>query len=467
MKEHFILFAGSILCFGLSSAKDRPVNVLFISADDMKPLMGCYGDPVAITPNIDNFAAGATIFKRAYCQQPVSGPSRASFLTGRYPDQTGVLRLSDWVRAKDPDIVTLPQALREAGYTTAGVGKVFQTDRNNLDSLSWSIRPQLFDMKRSDQYILEENKTDYKSVSHEFTNAPDSCYYDVKIRNAAIRTLKELASEGNPFFLAVGFHKPHLPYNAPERYYRMYASSGFNIDSARVVDAPEIAYRPNREITEYNDIPSIGPISSEQQEELKRAYYAAASFTDDNVGAVLDALKELGLYDNTMIVFLGDHGYHLGEQGLWCKSTNFEQACNAPLIIKMPGQKKTHTFEGVTEFVNIFPTVCKTCGVPVPEKVMGHNILRRSLFRKYYAFSQIPHNLKVEGKNQKFMGYSVRDKRWTYVEWFDKNGKPSFCELYDMDGRRVEDINIATSHGRKVRRMSKVLHKHLEKIGVE
>lgn len=467
MKEKYFLLAGGILSFGLCHAKDKNVNVLFISADDMKPLMGCYGDPVAITPNIDNLAAKATLFTRAYCQQPVSGPSRASFLTGCYPDQTGVLRLSDWIRAKDPDIVTLPEALREAGYTTAGVGKVFQTDRNNLDSLSWSIRPQLFDMKRADQYILEENKTDYKSVSHEFTDAPDSCYYDVKIKEAALATLKKLAGENKPFFLAVGFHKPHLPFNAPKRYYSMYSSSGFSIDSARVVDAPEIAYRPNRELIEYNDIPSIGPISPEQQEDLKRAYYAAASFTDDNVGALLDALRELGIYDNTMIVFLGDHGYHLGEQGLWCKSTNFEQACNAPLIIKMPGQKRGHTFKGVTEFVNIFPTVCKECGVPVPEKVMGHNIYKRSLFHRYYAFSQIPHTIKIDGKSEKFTGYSIRDKRWTYVEWFDKDGNASFYELYDMKGRRVEDMNKAASHGRKVRRMSKVLHNHLRKIGVE
>ena len=465
-KRYLILSCGIISALPLAGETKEKFNVLFISADDMKPLLGCYGDPMAITPSLDNFAKGATVFTRAYCQQPVSGPSRASFLTGRYPDQTGVLRLTDWIRAKDPDIVTLPQALREAGYTTAGVGKVFQTDRNNLDPLSWSIPPVLYDMKRSDQYILEENKTDYKSVSNEFTDCPDSMYYDVRIRDAAILRLRELAAEGNPFFLAVGFHKPHLPFNAPARYRDMYSAELFEIDSTRTEGAPEVAYRPNRELTEYSDIPDIGPISPEQQKELKRAYYAAASFSDDNIGKVLEELRGLGLWDKTLIVILGDHGYHLGEQRLWCKSTNFEQACRAPLLIKRPEQKKGKVVRRVSEFAGIFPTVCDLCSVEVPSGVSGHNLFKTSIFRRSYAFSQIPHTIRIDGKNTKFTGYSVRDRNWTYVAWFNPDGECSFCELYKMKGHRVETENLAGAHKTAERRLRRILYRHLEEIGV-
>lgn len=465
-KRYLILSCGIISAVQAFGKNEEKFNVLFISADDMKPLLGCYGDPIAITPSLDGFAKEATLFTRAYCQQPVSGPSRASFLTGRYPDQTGVLRLSDWIRAKDPDIVTLPQAFREAGYTTAGVGKVFQTDRNNLDSLSWTIRPKLFDMSRTDQYLLDENKTDYKSVSNEFTSLPDSLYYDVKIREAATKTLRELAGSGKPFFLAVGFHKPHLPFNAPERYRDMYKLDLFEIDSTMTEGAPEIAYRPNRELTEYTDIPDLGPISPEQQKQLKRAYYAAASFTDDNIGIVLGELRKLGLWDKTVIVILGDHGYHLGEQRLWCKSTNFEQAFRAPLIIKQPFQKKGRVEKRVSEFAGIFPTVCELCGIEIPSGVSGHNLFKVNLFRRNYAFSQIPHTIKQEGKNVKYTGYSVRDRNWTYVAWFDKKGNCAFIELYKMKGHRIETKNLAGAHKHAERRLERALSRHLEEIGV-
>ena len=448
----------------LPSCSGKPpkhVNVLLLMADDMKPALGCYGDTIAVTPAIDGLASDGILFSRAYCQQAVSGPSRASLLTGLYPDQTGVLSLNTWIRKKNPDIITLPQAFRQKGYVTASAGKVFHGARNNLDSLSWTLAPLLYNQIRAEAYVLEQNKTDYKSVSNEFTALDEGLYYDVKIRQAALSRLDSLASDGRPFLLAVGFHKPHLPWCAPQKYLDMYLPRQLQIDTSRVSGAPFQAYRTNRELVEYNDVPGSGPIPVEQQEYLKKAYYACSSFTDDNVGAVLRRLKELGLYDNTLIVFLGDHGYHNGEQGLWCKSTNFEPACNAPLIIKPPFSRKGRRVDSPVSFVDIVPTLCKACGVDVPEGACGEDLLGPS--HSPWVFSQITHS----HGGVKYTGYAVRDARWTYVEWFNPQMQMQAAELYDMSEREkcsYERLNVLDRYPRQAEAMSGVLQKHLETI---
>ena len=434
-------------------------------ADDMKPAMGCYGDTIAVTPALDGLARDGILYSRAYCQQAVSGPSRASLLTGMYPDETGVLSLNTWIRKKNPNIVTLPQAFREAGYVTASAGKVFHGAKNNLDAPSWSAPPLLYAQIRPEAYVLQENKTDYKSVSNEFTTLDESLYYDVQIRNAAVGRLDSLAASGGPFFLAVGFHKPHLPWCAPTRFLDMYMPRKLNIDTARVAGAPYQAYRPNRELVEYTDVPSDGPIPLEQQEFLKKAYYACSSFTDENIGYVLQHLKDLGLYDNTLIVFLGDHGYHHGEQGLWCKSTDYESSCNAPLIIKLPKGMKAKRARALADapvsFVDIMPTLCAACGVPVPEGVRGENLLEGA--HSPYVFSQIAHS----HDGIKYTGYAVRDKRWTYVEWLTPDLERAAAELYDMAGRdtiRFETQNVLAQHPEQAAAMAAILQEHLSSV---
>ena len=470
-----------------------PYNVLFLMADDMKPALGCYGDTIAVTPALDGLAADGILYSHAYCQQAVSGPSRASLLTGRYPDQTGVLKLETGMRAKDPDIVTLPQAFREAGYTTASVGKVFHGVKNSMDAPSWSWRPLLCHMPRPDAYVLAENKTDYKSVAREFSDVDEGLYYDVKIREAALTRLDSLAAADSPFFLAVGFNKPHLPWSAPEHFLEPYRGRALTLDTVRVAGAPAQAYRPNRELIEYQDVPSEGPIPMDEQEALKKAYYACASFTDDNIGRLLGRLKDLGLYDNTLVVFLGDHGYHHGEQGLWCKSTNFEPACNAPLIIKLPARLSkgkpsqqrsvkavistglvytaAHTDHRPVSFVDLMPTLCKVCGIPVPEGAMGEDLLTRK--HSPYAFSQIAHT--VDGV--KYMGYAVRDGRWNYVAWFvsgkrgtletDEDGalRPSAEELYDLSGSPYEKVNVLDDNPETAVTLREALSQHLADLG--
>lgn len=453
--------------------KVRPKNVLFIAVDDMKPALGCYGDTVARTPHIDALAADGVVFRRAYCQQAVSGPTRASLLTGLRPEEVGVTELNTWMRAKNPDVVTLPQAFREAGYETRGVGKIFHGTKNSLDERSWSEPPSLYEYSRNEEYQLAINKTGKKARAVEFADVPDSLYFDVKIRNEALAQLDELGRSDEPFFLAVGFLKPHLPFCAPERYRERYADRDFALadgDRPRPENAPQIAYHNSEELRGYTDIPDLMPLTAQQEAELRRAYYACVSFTDDNIGAILGRLKELGLYDDTLIVLWGDHGYHLGEQDLWCKSTLYEAACRAPLVIKPAGETRHREADEVVEFLDVYPTLLDLCGVEDRYGVSGRSLrplLEGRSMRKRYAVSQFqrPYPALTSLKRRRYMGYAIRDERWIYAEWVDLKGCVAGRELYDMASGGLERRNLAGERRlRSVeRRMSRALHRVLQR----
>lgn len=468
-KRNYILPLIPLLASPVAAQPLQPKNVLFIAVDDLKPVLGCYGDPVAITPHIDSLAADGVVFKRAYCQQAVSGPTRASVLSGWRPEQIGVTELDTYIRAKSPDIVTLPQAFREAGYETRGVGKVFHGSKNSLDEKSWSQTPRLYKYSRTEEYQLEKNKTGKKAAAAEFADAPDSLYFDVMIRNEAITQLTELSRSEKPFFLAVGFLKPHLPFCAPKRYRELYEPADLSVadaDKGRPVGVPQIAYHNNEELRGYTDIPDLGQLSPEQEEELRRAYYACASFTDDQIGLVIAKLKELGLYDNTLIVLWGDHGYHLGEQDLWCKSTTYQAACNAPLIIKGYGQPQPRVNDDVVEFVDIYPTLIDACDIQTSHKLSGQSLqplLKGKHRRGSYAVSQFqrPYPALTKANKRKQMGYVIRDARWAYTEWLDLQGVLVARELYDMSSGKFEKENLTgqDKYRRIERRMAKALHK--------
>ena len=234
-----LLAAGAAPLGFCSEKAPKPRNVLFIMVDDMRPSLGCYGDPYAKTPALDTLAKDASVYLRAYCQQALSGPSRASILTGLYPGDNGVTELNTWIRKKNPDLVTLPQAFREAGYHTASVGKTFHGPRNTLDSLSWSQAPRLYQYGKSDEYMETYNRTGRKAASYEFHDGPEEDYLDVRICSEALNCLDSLAKGDNPFFLAVGFLKPHLPFCAPKRFLDMYDEVDFGVtDAARISGAP-------------------------------------------------------------------------------------------------------------------------------------------------------------------------------------------------------------------------------------
>lgn len=439
------LLSAGAASFGLAACSDKavqPKNLLFIMVDDMKTDLGCYGDPYAKTPFVDDLAKDATLFAHAYCQQALSGPSRASILTGLRPDENGVTELNTWIRKKNRSVVTLPQAFRESGYHTASVGKTFHGTKNTLDSLSWSQTPEHYHYTKSDEYMLSENKTGEKAASYEFFDGTEDAYLDINIRNRAVSVLDSLAAADKPFFLAVGFLKPHLPFCAPQRFLDLYDDVDFSgIDTTRIYGAPELAYHNSNELRGYVDIGD----SQIDNAVLKKAYYACTSFADENIGVLIQELKRLGLYDDTVIVVLGDHGYHTGEQGLWCKSTNYEAACRAPLIIKDARQKKSRKVDVPVEFVDIFPTLTELCGIERPAGLSGKSLNTLDKDSVYYAVSQFPRPYAAlhRAKARTHMGYTIRDSRWRYIEWYDNDGNLAETELYDLSESKLESDNLS------------------------
>ena len=316
-----------------ASPAPRP-NVLFIVVDDLRTSLGCYGDTLARSPNMDRLAAAGVRFARAYCHQAVCGPSRTSMLTGRLPDNTRVWHNRNLFRVTHPDLVTLPQLFKNNGYQALSLGKVFSGDERELDPQSWSA-PEVLKEKGWKNYVLPADGGRGKGVAFESADVPDDGYPDGKLANCAVETLGQLKQRGRPFFLAVGFFKPHLPFNAPKRYWDLYDPSVFDLkDGATgVEDAPDLAMHSHRELAGYKGIPEDECVSAAQARTLRHGYYACVSYVDAQVGKVLEALKQLDLDKNTIVIVWGDHGYSLGEKNRWCKGTNFDRDARAPLMI--------------------------------------------------------------------------------------------------------------------------------------
>lgn len=447
-----MLYAFSV--FADDKEKDKKYNVLFIIIDDLRPNLASYGDAKAITPNMDRLAQRSVLFKNAYCQQAVCSPSRASILTGLRPDRTGVTDLITHFRKKVPDVITMPQAFKNNGYTAVGVGKIFHDTKETLDSVSWSPVQSGFNGPKGREYFLERNKKGGKADAFEFTNKADASYPDGKVADQAIGLLRRFKNSGEPFFLATGFRKPHLPYCAPTRYWDMYAHTDFPgvENSGKPAGAPEIAFHQWQELRGYTDIPDEGPLTKEKESDLLRAYYACISFVDAQVGKVLEELNRLGLSENTIVVLVGDHGYHLGEQNLWCKSTNFELDARVPLMISAPGNaKKGAGTDAIVEAVDIYPTLLDLCNIPPASKLSGGSlvpVLQHPALRwDKVAYSQFVRPYKaIVSKTATHMGYSVRDKEWRYTVWYNlSNDAIENRELYHLGSGRVEKENLSGS----------------------
>lgn len=431
----------------------QKLNVLFIAVDDLRPTLGCYGDSIAITPHTDHLASQGIVFNHAYCQQAVCNPSRASVMTGLRPDQIGVTNLVSHFRTKFPDIKTLPQIFRNNGYDAVAVGKIFHGAKSTQDEVSWS-KPSLLNLSiKQNEYVLPQNKTGKKASSVEFADEPDEKYEDGMIAQRAIDQLKEFKKSGKPFFLGVGFKKPHLPFCAPQKYWDLYKSNQFDSipDRQRPVNAPEIAFHNSQELRGYSDIPELGTINPDQEKTLWQAYYACVSFIDAQLGKIIEQLTELGLAENTIVVLWGDHGYHLGEQELWCKSTNFELDTQIPFIFSVPGENvlKGAKLDALVEAVDIYPTLLDLCNLEKPGELAGSSL--KPLFEdpsaegKEYAFSQFvrPYSA-VNRKTYSHMGYSVRNRDWRCTVWY-KSGTDSveFRELYNLKEYRIEKKNYS------------------------
>lgn len=442
-------------CFAaLSAAETKPLNVLFIAVDDLRPEINASGSKLIKTPNLDRIAARGTTFDRAYCQQAVCSPSRSSLMTGRRPDATRVWDLETHFRTALPDAVTVAQHFKNHGYHTMSMGKIFHGGFD--DPKSWSVPSQY---PKSPQYASEaalkmqsdpaniDKKGRARGPAVEDADVPDDTYADGKIARLAVKTLGELKQSSKPFFLAVGMAKPHLPFVAPKKYWDLYDPKEIYVPAFQKLPAgaPGFVGHNNSELRSYGDIPNNGEIGDDLARRLRHGYYAATSYMDAQVGLVLDALEKEGLSQNTVIVLWGDHGWQLGEHGLWHKHTNFELSARAPLLISMPGQKSIgRKSASLAEFIDIYPTLADICGLPKPKEIDGVSLKPilddASAQVRPVAISQYPRN--DAGKS--LMGYSIRDDRWRLTLWRDrKDNTIHATELYDEANDPHETINVA------------------------
>jgi iduronate 2-sulfatase len=464
------LFASLMICASAASATERP-NVLFISVDDLKPALACAGDPHAKTPNIDRLAARGVTFTRAYCQQAVCSPSRSSLMTGCRPDTTKVYDLVTHFRKAMPEAVTLSQHFKNHGYYAHGVGKIFHAGYNDVPS--WTVPWETSkgaSFGTGGQKLMAELKAKaaeadkVRGLPTEVADLPDEKLNDGWTAARAIEIIKSRKGAKEPFFLAVGFLKPHLPFVAPKQYWDLYDPA--KLPTPAVSTAPEGAppYGPQNggELRQYHGVPKSGPIPPEQARTLVHGYYAAVSFMDAQVGKLLDAIESEGLRDNTAIILWGDHGWHLGDHGIWCKHTNYEQATRAALVMAAPKAKSQGARSAaLVEFVDIYPTLAEVCGLPAPAKVEGHSfaplLVEPNKAWKQAAFSQYPRANKDTGP---VMGYAVRTEQHRYVQWQKRSDASVLAEeLYDLQADPNETKNLAADAGAKdiVARHAKLL----------
>lgn len=467
---------------------ERP-NILFIVADDLRPDLGCYGCAAVHSPNIDRLASRGLVFDRAYCQVALCNPSRASVLTGRRPDATLVLDNGAHFRSALPGVVTLPQFFKQHGYHAQGIGKIFHPGCD--DAPSWSVPhwdPQGSDEDAKGAALVEAMKLyygpqgramvqrlaeeaikggkdpqelkrrDLLGPSWEAPDVADDELVDGRTAKRAVEVLREI--KDRPFFLAVGFLKPHLPFVAPRRYWDLYPAEKIQFSAnGPPKDVPACALHDWTELRAFADIPRTGPLNDEQARQMLRGYRAATSYTDAQIGRVLDELDRLGLREKTIVIFWGDHGWQLGEHGLWCKHTNFEVATRAPLILSVRGMKSTNRHTGaLVEFVDIYPTLAELAGLAPPAGLEGTSFapLLNDPARpwKKAAFSEY-----LRPGKEKFMGRSVRTDRWRYTEWANAKGEGAGAELYDHQGDPAESENVAGRPAAKdvVSELAKVL----------
>jgi len=425
-------------------------NVLLICVDDLKPNIGIYGDPLAKTPNIDRLASSSLLFAQAYCNQAVCSPSRNALLTSLRPQTLGIYDLATNFRKSRPDAITFPQYFKQNGYRTEGMGKIFHVGHgNNEDAASWSV-PHF--KAKSIGYALKENQAPTregalfenqspanlpKGAAYESADVPDNAYGDGAIADEAVKRLEAAKkTPGTPFFLAVGFVKPHLPFCAPKKYWDMHDRSKFEL--AKVANAPEgaPAFAPTAwgELRNYKNMPEKGPVDAETARTLIHGYYAATSYMDAQLGRVLDAIESNGHAENTIIVLWGDHGWHLGEKEHWRKFTLWEEGTRTPNIwsvpdVTRPGSRCTTPVDLMT----LFPTLCDLCGLPTPSWIPDPSL--RTLLANPDSRWHRPALTTFNKGN-----HSVRTERWRYIRYAD-GGE----ELYDHRADHYEWTNLAAN----------------------
>ncbi len=467
------LLAAVFCVLSQTAAAADKTNVLFIAVDDLKPLLGCYGDTVVKSPNIDRLAARGVVFDRAYCNQAVCAPSRNSLMTGRRPTTLGIYDLGTNFRKAAPDAVTLTQHFMAHGWKAEGMGKIFHVGHGNTDDpASWSVPlykektvgyalpENLKTMTREE--ALFANQAVSKDMAHgaptEAADVPDDGYPDGRIAQEAIRRIQAAAATpGQPFFIAVGFLKPHLPFCAPKKYWDLYERSSFKLAERRTPPDGAPAYAPTSfgELRQYSDTPESGPVNDETARRLIHGYYAATSYMDAQLGKVLDALDASGQAGNTIIVLWGDHGWHLGDHGMWCKHTNYEQAARIPLIISGPGLAQGHT-RSLVETVDLYPTLAELASLPAPAGLDGRSFAATLRDPAAPTQESVMH-CYPRGER---LGRALRTAQFRLVEWKVPGAAPGTAEfeLYDYVNDPLENRNLAKEQPETVARLRAVLN---------
>lgn len=458
-------------------------NVLLICVDDLKPVLGCYGDRLVQTPAIDRLAKRAVLFERAYCNQAVCSPSRNSLLTGVRPSTLGIYDLATNFRKPAPDTITLPQHFKAAGYRTEALGKIFHVGHgNHEDPASWSV-PHW--QAKSIAYLLPESRAKEgltreealfankgannlpRGAAYEAADVADDAYPDGKIAAEAIKRLQTAKEQPEtPFFLAVGFVKPHLPFCAPKKYWDLYEREKFALAPRRTPPegAPDYAPQFGGELRQYAGIPDKGVLPDDLQRTLIHGYYAATSYMDAQLGRMLDELDRLQLADNTIVVLWGDHGWHLGDHSMWCKHTNYEQAARIPLLIAAPGVAKNGVrTDALVETVDIYPTLCDLAALPPPKTPLALEGTSLVPLLGDPTSKGKDHILHVYPRGER-IGRAIRTERYRLVEWKVPGAASDTAdiELYDYQDDADETKNLAASEAKVVQELRALLAEHPE-----
>jgi iduronate 2-sulfatase len=428
-------------------AASKP-NVLLICVDDLKPLIGSYGDPLAKTPNIDRLAKRGVQFDAAYCNQAVCSPSRNSLMTGLRPQTIGIYDLPTNFRKSVPDAVTVAQYFRTNGYRTEAMGKIMHKGHGNVeDAASWTVPHWL---PKASTYALpgstevkRSGKNGDRGTATENADVPDDFYGDGQLALHAVERLENAAQNPDePFFIAVGFIRPHLPFIAPQKYWDLYPSADIPMPKVTTIPdgAPEYAGQFGGELRQYSDIPEKGDLDDDMTRRLIHGYYAATSYMDAQLGLVLDALDKSGLADNTIIVLWGDHGWHLGDHSFWCKHTNYEQAARIPLIVAAPGKAVGKT-SALVETVDLYPTLAELAGLPAPQGLDGVSFAKVVADPAAQTRDSITHVYPRNG----LLGRAIRTARYRMVEWKKPgdSAETAEFELYDYETDPLETKNLA------------------------
>ena len=429
----------------LSGADKRRTNVLFVVSDDLNCAIGCYGHPTVRTPHIDRLARHGVVFDRAYCQYPLCQPSRASFLSGLRPETTRVWTLETPTRKNVGDAVFLPELFRKSGYFTAHAGKVFHTGEECEDPRSWDLEVRESGKNPPPGEILRAGKSEGPkghTFEWDILKTAEDQMPDGKVAARTVEWLEQMARENRPFFLGAGFRRPHAPYAAPKRYFDIYPPEKVALPDTAPDDFKRLLPAA------VNHDPPDRPLTDREVREHRAAYYASVSFMDSRLGVLLDAMDRLRLWGHTVVVFLGDNGYHLGEHGgLWHKNSLFEESARIPLIVAAPGRRAVGRHSSrLVELVDLYPTLAGLCGLRAPAALEGTNLApllddpKRPWKRGAFTMQGRGKERTEAARDIQFLGKSVRAERWRYTEWDE--GRQG-VELYDHASDPRETVNLA------------------------